>query len=154
MKNYIIPLIIALLAQLFLSNVLSIRGVKPDFIIIFMIYFALNQGSFRGVVTGFTLGLVISIFDSSPEIGVLPLTYSILGYGFGLLSNYKQQLASIKFNVYCYFLIFFSFFVYNYFLFDSIFYNDFSLFIIYWFKNMIYTVTLIVIFQLIFPFRK
>ena len=154
MKKFIIPLIITILFSVLLSGMLSIRGVKPDFIIIFLIYFALDQGSFKGVVLGFFVGIFISIFDNNPTIGILPLSYSVIGYGVGLLRNQKNRLSPIIFNVLLYSIIAFGFFVYSYFLYDSIFYNNFTQFIVNWFRNMIYTVSLIVIIQFIIPFKK
>lgn len=154
MKKFLIPLIIITLAQIFISNIISIRGVKPDFVIIFLTYFAFNQGSFRGVIVGFILGITLSLFDNRPDFGLLPLTYSIVGYLFGLLKHYSGQFSSIKFNLFSYLIIFISFFVYSYFLFESIFYNDFPLFILYWLKNMSYTVMLIVISRIILPIRR
>ena len=154
MKKFIIPFVITFLFSILLSSLLSIRGVKPDFIIIFLIYFALDQGSFKGVVVGFFVGLLVSIFDNNPTIGILPLTYSIIGYGVGLLRNHKNRLSPIIFNVVLFSIILFGFFVYSYFLYDSIFYNNFYQFVINWFRNTIYTVTLIVIIQFIIPLRK
>lgn len=154
MKKYVIPYIITLSLQIFTSDILSIKGVSPDFIIIFLVYFALNQGSFRGVVVGFTTGLILSIFDNSPILGILPLTYSIVGYGIGFLSTRKSRFSPLKFNIICYSIVVFGFFIYNYFLFDTLFYNDFTIFLLYWLKNTIYTITLLGIFQFIYPFKK
>lgn len=154
MKKFIIPFIITILLTVFLSNMLSIKGVKPDFIIIFLIYFALDQGSFKGVVVGFFIGLLISIFDNNPTMGILPLTYSIIGYGVGLIRNQKNRMSPIIFNLVLFSTIIFGFFIYSYFLYDSIFYNNLYQFIINWLRNMIYTITLIVIIQFIIPIRN
>jgi rod shape-determining protein MreD len=154
MKKYWLSYILAIISQIFLSNLISVGGVKPDIIIIFLIYFSLNQGSFKGATVGFITGLGLSLFDNRSSIGLLPLVYSIVGYGFGLLKNYKGNMSSIQFNIFCYLIIVFTFFVYSYFLFDSIFYNDLTTFVVYWIKNMVYTLVLIIIFQFIIPFKK
>lgn len=154
MKKFIFPLSISILFSILLSNMLSIKGIKPDFIIIFLIYFALDQGSFKGVVVGFFTGLLLSVFDNNPTIGILPLTYSIIGYGVGLLRNHRKRLSPIIFNTVLYSIIFFSFFVYSYFMYDSVFYNNFYQFVVNWFKNMVYTLSLIVIIQFIIPLKK
>lgn len=154
MKKYIIPLIITFIIQIFISNLLSIRGVKPDFLIIFLVYFALDQGSFRGVVVGFVVGFIVSFFDNSYVFGVLPLTYSIVGYGTGFLRTEKKRMIPYKFNAICFSIILFSFFVYNYFLFDTYFYNDLPVFLLNWLKTTLYTVTLLLILQFIYPMRR
>jgi len=154
MRKFILPYIIAFAFSILLSNMLSIGGVKPDFIILFLAYFALNQGSFKGVVVGFFTGLLISIFDNNPTIGILPLTYSIIGYGIGILRNYKMRLTPLLFYLLFFSIIAFGFFVYSYFLYDAIFYNNFTQFIINWVRNMVYTVSLIVILQFIIPLKR
>ena len=154
MKKYIPPLIITFLLQIFISNILSIGGIKPDFMIIFLVYFALDQGSFRGVVLGFLAGLFFSFFDNSHIFGILPLTYSIVGYGIGFLKFETKRMVPYKFNAICYAIIIFGFFVYNYFLFDTFFYNNFPVFLIFWLKTTLYTVVLLLIFQFIYPLRK
>jgi len=154
MKKFIFPYIIAFTFNILLSNMFSIGGVKPDFIIVFLVYFALNQGSFKGVIIGFFSGLLISIFDNNPTIGILSLSYSIIGYGIGLLRNYKSRLTPVIFYLLFFSIIAIGFFVYSYFLYDSIFYNNFTQFVINWFRSMIYTVSLIVILQFIIPLKR
>ena len=62
MKKYSMVLITVFLIQILLSNILSIGDIRPDFIMIFIIYFAVNYGSFSGVLIGFSIGLITSYF--------------------------------------------------------------------------------------------
>jgi rod shape-determining protein MreD len=154
MKKYFLPLALTCLFQIFFSNLISIGGIRPDFIIIFMVYFALDQGSFKGVVVGFITGLVISLFDNSTTFGVLPLSYSIIGYGVGFLKNQRMRMVPYKLHLMVFSIVVMVFFVYNYFSYSAIFYIDFTLFILYLLKSMVYTISLLVIAQFIFPFRN
>jgi rod shape-determining protein MreD len=154
MKKYILPVSIVFFLQIFLSNLISIRGIRPDFVVILMVYFALEQGSLRGVVFGFLSGLIISIFDNSAVLGVLSLSYSIIGYGIGLLKDYKRRISPYQFNLIVLSIVVFAFFIYNYFNYDAIFYNDLPMFLLYLLRSMVYTISLLIIAQFIIPLRK
>jgi len=154
MKKQIIPLSVAFFLQIFLSNLISIGGIRPDFIIIFMVYFALDQGNLKGVIVGFVSGIIISLFDNSPTFGVLPLIYSIVGYGIGFLKYQRKRMVPYQFNIICYSIVAFAFFIYNYFTYDTIFYNDLPLFLLFLLRSTVYTVSLLIIAQFIFPLRK
>ena len=80
MKKYGVVLIIAFLMQLAFANLLTIRGIRPDFLVIFVLYFAIHFGSYKGVLAGFIIGIIVSLFDSGINIGALSLVYSIVGY--------------------------------------------------------------------------
>ncbi|MCJ7801282.1 MAG: rod shape-determining protein MreD [Candidatus Marinimicrobia bacterium] len=154
MKKYGVILIIAFLLQIFLSNLFSIRGVRPDFLIIFVLYFAVNFGSFKGVLVGFSVGIIASLFDSGMTIGILPLIYSIVGYSGGFLKSQHYKMIPLYFNFSCFLIIIGCFFIYSYFNYNYLFYNDFKIFLLTWFKTALYTVSLLAIVQFIVPLRS
>jgi len=154
MKKYGVILIIAFLMQIFLSNLFSIRGVRPDFLIIFVLYFAVNFGSFKGVLAGFGVGIAASLFDSGILIGLLPLIYSIVGYSGGFLKSQHYKMIPFYFNFSCFLIIIGCFFIYSYFNYNYLFYNDFKIFLLTWFKTAIYTISLLAIVQFIVPLRN
>jgi rod shape-determining protein MreD len=154
MKKYGLIFIIALLMQIFLANLLSVGGVRPDFIIIFVLYFAINYGSFKGTLAGFIIGIIISIFDGGLVIGLLPLIYSIVGYTGGFLKTQHYKMIPAVFNISCFLIIFGSFFIYAYFNYDYLFYNDFNIFLLTWFKTTLYTFSILIILQFIVPLRR
>jgi rod shape-determining protein MreD len=154
MKKYGVILIIAFLMQIFLSNLFSIRGVRPDFLIIFVLYFAVNFGSFKGVLAGFGVGIAASLFDSGILIGLLPLIYSIVGYSGGFLKSQHYKMIPFYFNFSCFLIIIGCFFIYSYFNYNYLFYNDFKIFLLTWFKTAIYTISLLAIVQFIVPVRN
>jgi rod shape-determining protein MreD len=154
MKKYGLIFIIVLLMQVFLSNLLSIGGVRPDFLIIFVLYFAVIYGSFKGVLTGFSIGIIISIFDAGLTAGLLPLIYSIVGYAGGFLKTQHYKMFPAFFNVSCFFIIFGSFFIYTFFNYDYLFYNDLKIFLLTWLKTSLYTLSILAILQFIIPLRR
>jgi len=154
MKKYGVISIIAFLMQIFFSNLFSIRGVRPDFLIIFVLYFAVNFGSFKGVLAGFSVGIVASLFDSGMITGLLPLIYSIVGYSGGFLKSQHYKMIPFYFNFSCFLIIIGCFFIYSYFNYNYLFYNDFKIFLLTWFKTGLYTLSLLAIVQFIVPLRN
>ncbi|MEE8340784.1 MAG: hypothetical protein V3R52_01655 [Candidatus Neomarinimicrobiota bacterium] len=154
MKIYGIIFLIALIMQIFISNLLSIGDARPDFLIIFVLYFAINQGSFRGVILGFGSGLIVSIFDSGLIIGLLPLIYSFVGYTGGFLKSRHYKMVPFFFNFSCFLIIFAGFFIYSYFFYNNLFYNDLKIFLLVWLKSTIYTLSILAILQFIAPLRQ
>ncbi len=154
MKKYGLILITTLLMQIFLSNLFSIGGVRPDLLMIFVLYFAVNYGSFKGVLAGFGIGIITSIFDGGLIIGLLPLIYSIVGYTGGFLKTQHYKMFPVLFNLSYFFIIFGSFFIYTYFNYDYLFYNNFKIFLLTWIKTTLYTISILVILQFIVPLRR
>ena len=154
MKKYALIFGIIFLVQIFLSNLISIKGVRPDLLIIFVLYVAVNYGSFKGVLSGFLIGIIASIFDSGITLGILPLVYSIVGYSGGFLKSQHYKMTPFYFNFSCFLIIIGSFFIYSYFNYNYLFYNDFQIFVRTWIKTTLYTLSLFAIVQFIVPFRK
>ena len=154
MKKYALIFCIIFLVQIFLSNLISIGGVRPDLLIIFVIYIAVNYGSFKGVLSGFLIGIIASIFDSGITFGILSLVYSIAGYSGGYLKSQNYKMAPFYFNFSCFLIISGSFFILSYFNYNYLFYNDFQIFVRTWIKTTLYTLSLLAIVQFIVPLRK
>ena len=77
----------ALFLQMMLSDFLTIRGLRPDFVLIFVVYLSLRWGSLAGIIAGFSLGLVEDFLSASSLIGLAPLTKSITGFLVGRLQG-------------------------------------------------------------------
>ena len=89
---------IGILISFFLKdiNFLALNYIYPDFLIIFLIYFALRRGEFSGIWIGFFSGLLedsaILSFSSSagkyvPVIGTHMLIYTLGGYILGKINR-------------------------------------------------------------------
>ncbi len=154
MKKYGLILIITFIIQLLFINLFSIKGVRPDFLMLFILYFAVNNGSFRGTIVGFTIGILADLFNNGVSIGILPLIYTIIGYTGGFLKSQHYKMIPFYFNFTCFMIIVGSFLIYSYFHFDYLFYNDFKIFLFTWLKTSLYTIFILAMLQFIIPLRK
>ncbi len=87
--KHLIFFILLLFFSLFLQSyfdLLSIAGIKPDLLLILTIYISFKEGTFRGVWTGFTAGLLQDLV-SSASIGFHAMPKAIIGYIVGKFGN-------------------------------------------------------------------
>lgn len=77
--KYIIIYFLLLFAEKNLLNFISIKGIVPDLILIFVIIISLQENRSKSTVIGFIAGLVQDIF-STYFFGLSALTKSIVGF--------------------------------------------------------------------------
>ncbi len=82
----IILIFLTVLLQTTLLDFFVIKGIKPEFTIILIVYYALFQGTKSSIVVGGILGLLQDIL-SGGLLGLNLITKSLTGYIFGLISN-------------------------------------------------------------------
>jgi rod shape-determining protein MreD len=90
--------ILVLLFQAILSEFLSLNGVRPDFILIFILYISVNIGSFHGVLSGFLLGVLSDFLGIGSAFGISPLTYTLTGYLLGIFCNQNKTTSQLRFH--------------------------------------------------------
>ncbi len=78
--------IIFVVLQITLLNLLTIRGVKPDLVVLFVVSRALADGPSAGVAWGFGLGLLLDAV-SGGLMGFAALTYSLAGFVAGQMGG-------------------------------------------------------------------
>jgi len=86
----IITLLMAVFQTSPFSLFLEIKGVKPNIALIFLLYYAICQGSFRAQFVGFGLGLVLDALialQSNTPLGVHAFVYTIVGVLIGFLKD-------------------------------------------------------------------
>lgn len=72
--------------------------IYPNFILMFILYTALNKGIMEGQITGFIYGLTWDVL-STDIFGVRALSFTIVGYLFGFFNkklNKKQPITQIS----------------------------------------------------------
>ncbi|MEJ2049853.1 MAG: rod shape-determining protein MreD [Calditrichota bacterium] len=79
--------LVAIILQLTVSDWISIMGVKPDFITLFVLYVGYKEGKVYGILFGFAFGLLQDMVAASAFIGLSALIKSILGFGAGFLQG-------------------------------------------------------------------
>ncbi|MFH1238670.1 MAG: rod shape-determining protein MreD [bacterium] len=82
-------ILVALILETTVFNYLAIGGVKPDLLLIVVIYLALNKGALTGEISGFIAGFLQDVF-SGGLIGLNALVKTIIG---NLVSLGRGKLA-------------------------------------------------------------
>lgn len=80
---------------------IAIRGIRPDFVMIMLIYGAMGSGAFAGTILGFSVGL-LEDFNGSPEhLGLNALCNTLVAYGVGIAGNtlYRDSLSTLLFTL-------------------------------------------------------
>ena len=146
-------LLVVFIFQYLLSDILTIKYYRPDFIVIYILYFGLFFGPFYGVISGFCIGLLVDFTPMVSYFGISPLTYSITGFFAGHLQNKYNRLSPFIFHSIWIVLIAFHFLVFTYFKYQLLFEIDKLQFIFRWFASYIYTLFFLLIFQYFFPIK-
>ena len=147
---YIIGLII-LGIQILLSDFLSLNGIRPDFILIFLLYVSVRHGSFIGILLGFTLGLFADLLGVSTSFGLSPLTYTLTGYILGLLCYHNKIHSQLQFHSVWLCIIFLHFFCTTFVRYQYTVIENPIQFILLWILTSLYTLGFTGILQIINP---
>ena len=147
-------LLVVFIIQYLLSDILTIKYYRPDFIVMYILYFGLFFGPFYGVISGFCIGLLVDFTPMVSYFGISPLTYSITGFFAGHLQNKYNRLSPFVFHSIWVVLIAFHFLIFTYFKYQLLFEIDKLQFIFRWFASYIYTLFFLLIFQYFFPIKE
>jgi rod shape-determining protein MreD len=84
--KYILIFIVLTVLQTTFCHFISIRGITPDLIVLFIIYISMKEGGLVGVYTGFAAGLCFDVY--SPQVlGAGALAKCVIGYLTGLIDE-------------------------------------------------------------------
>lgn len=147
------PLLSVFLLQFYLSEFLSIRTIRPDFLIIFIIYFSIKYGRFYGVLAGFTLGLLIDLTPVASYFGLSALTYSFTGYLAGYLKGKYSHWNPLYFHLAWIGILAFHFFLFSYVRYQFLFETNGPLFWKKWSLTTSYTLGFFLAAQFVFPLK-
>ncbi len=154
MANRVVPFLnglAVLFLQMILSDFLTIRGLRPDFILIFVVYLSLRWGSLTGVVAGFILGLVEDILSAGSLMGLAPLTKSLTGFLVGRLQGRYIRMSPVTFHAAWVGIMMAHFFIFIYVNYQSVFETNSSIFWKTYIFSAVYTFIFIGMFQVIKP---
>ncbi len=92
--------ILLVVVQVLISRFLSIAGVSPDLVLIFLMWLTISEGQFVGETSGFVLGLSLDLFSSGGILGAHALSKTIacfmVGYFFSA-ENAEQRVRNWPF---------------------------------------------------------
>ena len=86
------------LIQLTVADSLMINTVRPDFIGILIMYWAVKYGRFLGTVSGLAFGLIIDFSGGALFFGLSPLIYSFTGYLSGNMRGLYSKINPFYFD--------------------------------------------------------
>tara|TARA_B100001079_G_scaffold29551_1_gene22397 strand:- start:29 stop:514 length:486 start_codon:yes stop_codon:yes gene_type:complete len=137
--------------QFYLSEFMTIRSIRPDFLLIFIVYVSFQYGSFAGVIAGFSLGLLEDLSGVGSMFGLAPLTKSITGFLVGKLQGQHSRMNPLYFHATWIGIIFFHFVFYIYFRFQTLYETSSEQFFLTWLFSAVYTLALLGLMQVVKP---
>ena len=142
------------LIQLTVADSLMIDTVRPDFIGILIMYWAVKYGRFLGTISGFIFGLIIDFSGSALFFGISPLIYSFTGYLSGNMQGLYSKINPLYFNIFWVSIFLLQFFIFSIVNYQEILIIDLELFFGKWFGTSIYTISFMIILQFIYPLNR
>ena len=101
MNNYQISFftVFFLIIQLLLVDLLSLNLIRPDFLVIFILYLSMIKGKMYGMTVGFTIGFLSNLFGVGSYFGLEALSLTIVGYLGGYLKNIYEKVLPYIFHI-------------------------------------------------------
>jgi rod shape-determining protein MreD len=142
------------IAQLLLADFLSIGTIRPDFLVILILYWSIKYGRTIGTISGFLIGLLIDLSGAASYFGLSPLIYSVTGYLGGYLMGTYSRLNPIYFSISWVAILVFQFLIFCVVQYQDIWMINPQLFWEKWLGTAIYTLSFACILQVIYPLHK
>ena len=153
-RHPVLGAVAVFLVQFFLSEYLTIQRIRPDFLLIYVMYVALRNGSTQGVIYGFALGIFEDFISAGTHHGLAPLTKSITGFLIGRLRGKFSRMNPFVFHLAWVAVALLHFVVYIYVSYQSVYEISQLLFWQTWILMAAYTFVFIGIMQIILPFHR
>ena len=99
--KYLLLSLVFLVVQMTVAHLLSVEGITPDILIIWVAYLALKEGQTAGTIWGFCIGLAFDLATGG-FIGLSALTKTVCGFSTGYFFNENKTsltLSSYRFLV-------------------------------------------------------
>ena len=152
-KLALITLIVLFFQILFVES-LTINAIRPDFLVLFIIYITISNGRLIGLIIGFTIGLISDLSGVGSYFGLSPLSLSITAYLSGFLYLKYERLFPYVFHSIWIIILILHFYIITYFRFQSVFLSSKTEFFVIWIMTFGYTFIFFIIMQYFFPLRE
>ena len=143
-KLVLITLIVLFFQILFVES-LTINAIRPDFLVLFIIYITMINGRLLGVTMAFIIGLISDLSGVGSYFGLSPLSLSITSYFSGFLYSKYERLLPYIFHSIWIIIILFHFYLISYFRFQTVYLSDKTEFIIIWLMSFGYSLIFFII---------
>ena len=140
--------------QLLLADFLSIGTIRPDFLVILVLYWSIKYGRTIGIISGFLIGLIIDFSGAASYFGLSSLIYSVTGYLGGYLMGTYSRLNPIYFSISWVAILIFQFLIFCVVQYQDIWMVNPQLFWAKFLGTTIYTLSIAGILQVIHPLHK
>ena len=152
-KLALITLIVLFFQILFVES-LTINAIRPDFLVLFIIYITISNGRLIGLIMGFIIGLISDLSGVGSYFGLSPLSLSITAYLSGFLYLKYERLLPYVFHSIWIIILILHFYIITYFRFQSVFLSSKTEFFVIWIITFGYTFIFFIIMQYFFPLRE
>ena len=152
-KLALITLIVLFFQILFVES-LTINAIRPDFLVLFIIYITISNGRLIGLPMGFTIGLISDLSGVGSYFGLSSLSLSITAYLSGFLYLKYERLLPYVFHSIWIIILILHFYIITYFRFQSVFLSSKTEFFVIWIMTFGYTFIFFIIMQYFFPLRE
>ncbi len=85
--KHLVIFVLALVLQTTLASWISIRGIEPDFVLIFVVVMAISHGPVSGMLWGFFAGFSEDIYSPVEWLGAQTVAFTCVGFGVGQLEE-------------------------------------------------------------------
>tara|TARA_B100001250_G_scaffold145735_1_gene124766 strand:+ start:126 stop:605 length:480 start_codon:yes stop_codon:yes gene_type:complete len=153
-KYIILQIVFGFFIQLLLSEFLAIDTIRPDFIVILVLYWSNNHGRLFGMIMGFIVGFLSDLAGTASFFGLSPLTYLITGYLMGTLRNKTSTINLFYFTILWIIILCVQFLISCSVRYQHLFGINNILFWSKWAGTCVYTLCFCGIFQFIYPLRR
>ena len=140
--------------QLTIADLLTIDTIRPDFIGILIVYWAVKYGRFLGTLSGLIFGIIFDLSGTALFFGLSPLIYTITGYLSGNLNGMYTKINPLIYNFSWVTILLLHFLIFCTVHYQEILIVDIDLFFGKWIGTSIYTISFMVILQFIVPLSR
>ena len=76
---------------------IAIRTIRPDFVLLVLIYSAVGSGAFWGTILGFSVGLLEDFNGTPQNLGLNAMCNTLVAYGVGIAGKtlYRDSLSTL-----------------------------------------------------------
>ena len=141
-----------LFSQILISELIIINNIRPDFLIIYILYTSLKYGRLKGLLSGFLLGILEDLITGSIYFGISALCKTISGFLFGQLSGKFKNINPFFYFFYIGFIIAINFFLYFFVVNQNLFNLNKMLFFNIYLYAYLYTLVFLFLIHYIKPF--
>jgi rod shape-determining protein MreD len=100
MKNFLVIIgfsLLSILLQVVFGSWLTICGIKPDFVLILVLFMAILNGRVFGQLFGFGMGLLVDIIGMGSFMGLSALSKTVAGFLAGYFKNHRNRINRLMF---------------------------------------------------------